>query len=94
MLGAIGIRGDGTIVMATNGEQHYPTPAHHCEARLVRKLDYGAVVYVARTLASGAWAMAKPCPTCQARLRAARVSRVFYTEGQGQWGTLWVTARP
>lgn len=79
--GAIAYRSDGTIVHAINGAPTHPTPAHHCEARLVRKLDRGAVVYLARTLHDGTWAQARPCPDCHRSLAACTVRAVFYTTG-------------
>lgn len=85
-LGAVGLRSDGVIVYARNGSGSSPTPSGHAEARLARKLDAGSTVYVARILADGTWAMAKPCPRCMPRLRAKRVKRVYYTIANNQFG--------
>ena len=88
-LGAIGIRGDGAAVFARNGTGIAPTPNVHAEARLCRKLDLNANVYVARILHAGdKWAMAKPCPACLTRLAAKDVKRIFYTISPGEFGCL------
>lgn len=87
-LGAIAIRHDDVMVFAYNGHPHLPTPAHHCEARLARKLDYGATVYLVRLAKNGDWANSKPCHYCMKRLKSARVKKVFYTEGPNQWNSL------
>ncbi len=86
---AVAERNDGTTVMAqnlptTDGPNHYC----HAEARLSRKLDRGATVYVARTTASGAWANARCCEDCERVLRNAYVTRVYYTIGPGEYGVL------
>lgn len=83
-LGAIGIRSDGVIVQARNGAAIGPTPAAHAEGRLAAKLTPGSVVFVARALRKDdSAAMAKPCMACQALLRAAGVTRVYYTTAEG-----------
>ena len=78
-IGAVGIRNDGTMVAAYNGAPKEPTPEHHCEFRLCRKLDKRSVVYVARTLADGSVACAKPCKGCMLRMISCGVSKVYYT---------------
>lgn len=87
-LGAIAIRDDDTIVSAYNGAPKYPTPQHHCEARLCRKLDKGATVYLARTLYDGSWANSHPCEDCLRTLRRACVKKVFYTIAPEEWGCI------
>lgn len=87
-IGAVAIRADDVTVYAYNGAPKFPTPEHHCEARLCRKLDKGATVYVARTTADGRWAMSKPCPDCERALRRAKVRKVFYTVGPDEYGCL------
>src|SRR5688500_6623337 len=84
-IGAIGIRADGTNVKAYNGNPKEPTREHHCEYRLSRKLDRGATVYVARTLAGlrrtggQLLGVARPCPDCEKALRYRGVARVYYS---------------
>jgi len=87
-IGAVAIRGDKAVVSANNGSQKYPTPQHHCEARLSRKLDRNAVVFVARVLANGEWAMSKPCADCERALRRMYVKRVYYTIGPNEYGVI------
>lgn len=83
-LGAVGIRNDGVVVHARNSAAVLPSPNAHAEARLAPKLTPGSVVFVARVLRrDGALAMAKPCPHCLARLRAAGVAKVYFTTDNG-----------
>lgn len=83
-LGAVGVRADGVIVQARNGAAIGPTPAAHAEGRLAAKLTPGSVVFVARVLRKdGTAALAKPCKSCQALLKAAGVVRVYYTTAKG-----------
>lgn len=87
-LGAVAIRDDDVMVCAYNGHPDIPCPRTHCEARLVRKLDKGATVYLARTIANGQWANSKPCPDCVRAMRRAKVRRVYYTSGPNEWSCL------
>lgn len=87
-VGAIAIRGDGAIVKAYNGAPKFPMPEHHAEGRLCRKLDCGAIVYVARVTKDGKWAMSKPCPDCERLLRCYRAKKVYYTIAPNEWGCL------
>lgn len=87
-LGAAGIRADGALVVSYNGSQKEPEWQHHAESRLCRKLTPNSVVAVARTLANGEWAMAKPCASCERCLRRMGVKRVYYTIQAGEYGTL------
>lgn len=88
-LGAIGVRYDGTKVTAYNGATiGGKVPSAHCEARLSRKLDRGATVYLARITADGQWANSKPCVSCRSYLTAVRCRRVVYTIGPNEFGIL------
>lgn len=87
-LGAMAIRDDETIVYAYNGNPHYPTPAAHCEARLVRKLDKGATVYLVRLTKNGEWANSKPCPDCMRALKRKYVKKIYYTIAPKQYDSL------
>ena len=62
--------------------------AAHAEARLARKIDYGSVVYVARTLKSGEIAMARPCDRCYAVLKAKGVNKIYYTVNDSEYGVI------
>lgn len=80
--GAVGIRRDGAIVTSINATATHPFPAGHAEARVVRKIDKGAIVYVARVdRVNGEPANSTPCPRCLARLRSKGVTKVFFTLG-------------
>lgn len=88
-LGAIGVRFDGTKVNAYNGNTiGGKVPSAHCEARLSRKLDRGATVFLARITADGQWANSKPCASCRSYLSAVRTKRVVYTIGPNEYGIL------
>lgn len=89
ILGAVGVRNDGVLVESRNIASPIPAPEHHAETRLARKLTPGSEVWVARvSKRTGGWAMAKPCPNCERRLRLAGVERVVYTIGDDEWGVL------
>jgi hypothetical protein len=89
-LGAVGERSDGTMVYAWNGAPKEPTRQHHCEYRLSRKLDRGSKVYIARTLADGTTANARPCWDCLRVLKHAGVYRVVYTISANEYGVLHI----
>jgi tRNA(Arg) A34 adenosine deaminase TadA len=78
-IGAVGKRSDGTLVFSSNGPTPKPDRCSHAEYKLTKKLDYGAIVYVARVLRNGDFAMAKPCANCVRALQSKRVKRVYYT---------------
>ena len=101
LLGAVGVRNDGRIVHARNDAVrdtcprddkstfyiYKRFPESHAEVRLTRKLGFNATVYVARvTKGAGELAMARPCSTCQAILRAFRCKKAFYTISNSEWG--------
>lgn len=85
-IGAIGFRKDGTIVTAYNGNPERPSPLHHCEKRLCRKLDKGSVVYVGRSIADGTMTCARPCQRCMLALYKSGVKRVYWSGWVG-YGT-------
>ncbi len=86
-MAATAIRRDQTRVAATNGGAVGCIQLDaHAEARLARKLDYGSVVYVARTLKNGEIAMARPCARCYAVLKAKGVARIYYTINEKEYG--------
>lgn len=85
--GALGVRTDGALVSAVNGNPPEPEPAHHCEARLLRKLTYGSVVYLCRVSARGYWLMSRPCTACTIKLRSKGCT-VYYSISPGHYGTL------
>lgn len=88
-IGAVGVRSDGRIVTAVNGCALDVEPRCHAEARLIRKLDAGSVVYVARTRRDdGRLAMARPCKACEDKLRHRGVRRVEYSISEGEFGVM------
>ncbi len=92
LLGAVGIRHDGTMVSAINAPTEVPQARAHAETRLCRKLDVGSVVFVARCMkGTGQFALAKPCPSCLLAMRSRRVKRVYYTTGPDSYEVLNLT---
>lgn len=90
-LAAMGFRKDGAIVRSRNGHPKYwmqPTIQAHAETRLAKKLDVGSIVVVIRILANGKLAMAKPCHNCERVLRSRRVSKVIYSDDNGELQTM------
>ena len=94
-LGCVGIRQDGVRVYSKNGasrvsdtiENFQPLPYAHAEARLLRKLGKGGIVFVARVAKKDyALTMARPCGKCIQLLKAADVERVYYTINDFQYG--------
>lgn len=81
LVGAAAVRNDGTLVWSGNGPAPGPSPSVHAEARLARKLDYYASVFVLRLRRDGTFGCAKPCPRCIEALRARAVLKVWYTTG-------------
>ena len=89
LFGAVGIRKDGVIVTSRNIAAPDFAPGHHAETRLARKLTPGSTVWITRVARKdGEWALARPCPGCERRLRAAGVEKVIYTIGPNEWGIL------
>jgi deoxycytidylate deaminase len=87
LLGAIGVRGDGTMVRSMNSPSPIPNREIHAEYKLCRKLDHGATVYIARIrVGDGAFVNAKPCLACRKVLRSRRVKKVYYTIGENEYG--------
>jgi cytidine deaminase len=87
-LGAVGIRDDGVIVASFNGCPTEVEWAHHAESRLCRKLTPESIVAVARVLASGVVAMAKPCASCRRCMERVGVKRVYYTIAPNEFGVI------
>lgn len=87
-IGAVGIRTDGAIVIANNIRTRLQEPLAHAEARLSRKLDRGATVYVVRVLANGSFAIARPCCRCQRIMRFRGVKRCYYSINNREFGVL------
>lgn len=84
-IGAVAIRSDGVIVTARNGSSQSKSPSCHAEVRVLRKAGRGSVVFVARVLKNGRFAMAKPCATCMSALRNKDVSLVAFTTDESEY---------
>lgn len=87
-LGAVGLRSDGTLVASPNGACEHPMPSAHAEARVARKLDKHAVIYVSRVTRSGKIAIAKPCKNCEKLMRLRKVARCYYTIDENEYGCI------
>ncbi len=88
ILGASAKRGDGVIVVARNEPVRSPIASAHAEARLSKKLDYGATVFVVRIVypwINPEFRLAKPCDACFRQLRLKMVKRIYYTTGPSSW---------
>ena len=89
-LAAVGVRSDGAVVFSVNGNPFEPEIKHHAEGRLVRKLDFGSVVYVARTTKDKKAAMSKPCRGCQIVMRSIGVYKCIYTISDREFGVMYL----
>lgn len=88
LVGAVAIRRDGAIVTARNDAAPHPAPSAHAEARLLRKTGRSPIiVLVVRVTRDGEMALARPCESCQRKLRAIGALNVYYTtkEGLEKW---------
>lgn len=86
-IGAMAIRKDGPILFSRNSFSNFPNAEAHAEFRICRKIDVGAIVFVARTSPQG-WLLAKPCNSCMFQLKIHGVSKVYYTISNGEWGCI------
>lgn len=87
VLGAVAIRNDGAMVKALNGPTEAPNRSTHAEYRVSRKMDQGAVVYVARIrLCNYEFGMSRPCPSCMKVLKSKKVRKIYYTINNQQFG--------
>ncbi len=89
LLGAIGIRSDQVMVKALNSPSDQPMAVAHAEAKLARKLTPNSIVYIARVrLIDGQFGLAKPCANCLKVLSSRGVSKIYYTIGPAEYGTI------
>ncbi len=87
-LGAVGVRSDGVIVKSANLSNILPEPQTHAEARVVKKLGFGGVVYVVRILRNGNYALARPCKSCQGVMKMHGVKRCYYSIDDNSYGVI------
>lgn len=100
IMGAIAIRKDGTKVASANGpammqmivpgiKQRTFFSNAHAESRICRKIDKGSIVFVIRVgKKDGQFKMAKPCNVCQIMLKSKKVSKVYYTINNLEYGVM------
>jgi len=91
-VGAAIFKGPRLISIGWNSEKTHPSSctrysAHHAEfSALVGNYKYdlvGASIFVVRITPSGKIGMAKPCDACQDFIYAAGITKVFYTNFNG-----------
>jgi cytidine deaminase len=87
-LACVAKRNDGAIVASVNhsfsGQKVF---LHHAEARVLRKCDYGSILYVARVYKDRETiANAMPCSYCQNFIRNMGVKKAYYTIDQDTFG--------
>jgi tRNA(Arg) A34 adenosine deaminase TadA len=87
-LGAVGVRRDGAIVTSSNLPTQAPEPEAHAEARVVKKLDKGSVVYVVRVTKKDTFTMARPCKNCLNAMRFRGVKKCYYTITESEYGVI------
>lgn len=95
LIGAAAIRSDGVCVCSANGpvlmhgdDKHYFKWAH-AEARVIRKVDKGATVFVVRVCkTTGGFKNARPCQTCINAMRTRMVKKVYYTISNNEFGVI------
>lgn len=92
-LGAVGIRADGTVVIANNVpcRQPHARARSHAETRVVRKLNRGSEIFVVRILRNGTLSNAKPCVKCQRTMQLRGIRRVYYSISNNEYGTIVFT---
>lgn len=95
LLGCIGERNDGRLISSRNGSVDLSPsvvfniiPYSHAEVRACRKMDYNSPLLVVVRLrrADGAFALAKPCPTCQIFIASKAVKRVCWSIDDDHYG--------
>lgn len=60
----------------------------HAEARLAKKLDRGAIVYVVRINRKGKLVMARPCANCLMILKSKKVKKIYYSISENEYGVI------
>ena len=87
-IACIAKRADGTIVYSINHCEPNRQWAHHAEARVLRKCDVGATLYIARVLKRDRkeWALSSPCPRCRKLIEHKKIKEVFYTIAPNEYG--------
>jgi tRNA(Arg) A34 adenosine deaminase TadA len=90
ILGSVGIRADGVLVKSSNASAEIPNRFLHAEYKILRKLDTGATIYVARVkLCDGSFGLSKPCHNCMKAMKSKRVYKVYYTISDNEYGVIY-----
>jgi tRNA(Arg) A34 adenosine deaminase TadA len=95
-IGCCGLRKDGALVFSKNGAVYSTTvddyqliPESHAEGRVLRKMDWGGTMYVARVRRNDkSLGLSAPCTMCRVRIKSAGIKKVFYTINNYQYG-MW-----
>jgi len=93
-IGAVGIRRDGVMVFSKNGAffsttvaDYQAIPQVHAEGRVLRKMDYGGILYVARVARKDhSLQMAMPCAMCKIKIKSKKIKKVYFTINQWTYG--------
>ena len=87
-MACIARRTDGTIVSSINHSQPHRQWSHHAEARVLRKCDIGATLYIARVLKRdrNLWALSSPCSRCRKLIEHKHIKEVYYTIAPNEYG--------
>lgn len=96
---SVGVNTHKTHPMAKRYQKHQKTNCLHAEVAAIKnalrhtKKLAGMSLYVARAVfdsgrTHASWANAKPCIGCQQAIRAHQISRVYYTIGPNEYGTV------
>ena len=91
-MGAVGIRKEGTLVIASNVVTRHPTPSAHAEARVTKKLNDGSTIYVVRISRKEKLCLARPCKSCRTTMRNRGVKRCYYSISENEYGVLDLTS--
>lgn len=98
-LAAVLKRGDSILRISTNQQKTHPMSLHtkptgdvccslHAEQAACRFAKPGDTLYVMRFKKDGTLAIAKPCTMCEKTIRQIGLSKVYYTDRQGNWNRL------
>lgn len=88
-IGCVGIRAsDNALIYAYNGKVDKPNPEIHAEVRACKKLTPGSVLYIARILKSGEFALARPCKNCIRVLKNKSIKKVYFSINNFEFGQI------
>ena len=87
-IGAVAIRSDGALVSASNIPNREPDSESHAEARLTKKLDHNAEVFVVRIGRGGELRNARPCKRCRQKLKSRKIKKCYYSIANDEYGVM------